>query len=105
MPIIVTVGEVSKEYSDLFVKVLRTDMGPIEDWIFNDIEAKHRAVADRLIRANTVYNPGKMGPAEKDELLKTIELKQAEEEEPNVLQQEHNSVSGDSDINSRRNTD
>ena len=77
--LIVTVGNKSFTLTDEEEKVLLTDMEDIFLWVKNLVENKVRQVMDRIVEEHTEYNPRRLDPDRKRQIVAGLELKTAAE--------------------------
>ena len=73
----ITVGQKSFTLTDEEEKALLTDMEDIFLWVKNLVENKVRQVMDRIIEEQTEYNPRRLTPERKREIIASLELKTA----------------------------
>ena len=73
----VTIGSRSFTLTDEEEKALLTDMVDIAEWVENLLRNKARQVMDRIIEEHTEYNPRKLDPDRKREIIAGLELKTA----------------------------
>ena len=75
----ITIGSKSFTLTDEEEKALLTDMEDIFSWVKNLVENKVRQVMDRIIEEQTEYNPRRLTPERKREIIASLELKTAVE--------------------------
>ncbi len=75
----ITIGQKSFTLTDEEEKALLTDMEDIYKWVKNLVENKVRQVMDRIIEEHTEYNPRRLTPERKREIIASLELKTAVE--------------------------
>ena len=73
----ITVGQKSFTLTDEEEKALLTDMVDIAEWVENLLTNKARQVMDRIIEEHTEYNPRRLTPERKREIIAKLELKTA----------------------------
>lgn len=61
------------------LKALEWDIYDVQEWIQNAISEKARRTMDTLIEQHTDKNPRKVPKAEKERIIKGLELKTAKE--------------------------
>ncbi|RLB06415.1 MAG: hypothetical protein DRG83_00095 [Deltaproteobacteria bacterium] len=71
----IRVGDKSFILTDEEEKALLTDMEDIYLWVKNLVENKVRQVIDRIIEEQTEYNPRKLTPERKREIIAPLKLK------------------------------
>jgi len=74
-----TEGTQVREYSAEDEKVLANDIYDVAEWIFNAVNEKCRRHGDRIVEANTAFNPKKLSKVEKDLIIKDLTLETAKE--------------------------
>ena len=75
----VTIGSRSFTLTDEEEKALLTDMVDIAEWVENLLRNKARQVMDRIIEEQTEYNPRRLTPERKREIIAKLKLKTAVE--------------------------
>ena len=75
----ITIGQKSFTLTDEEEKVLLTDMVDIAEWVENLLRNKARQVMDRIIEEQTEYNPRRLTPERKREIIAKLKLKTAVE--------------------------
>lgn len=65
--------------SDEELKALEWDIYNVQNWIQNAISEKARRTMDILVKENTDKNPRKIPKAEKELIIKGLDLKTAKE--------------------------
>ena len=75
----ITIGQKSFTLTDEEEKALLTDMVDIYKWVKNLVENKVRQVMDRIIEEQTEYNPRRLDPDRKREIISGLKLKTAVE--------------------------
>lgn len=65
--------------SDEELKALEWDIYDVQKWIQNAISEKARRTMDTLVEQNTTYNPRKLPKAEKEKIVKELDLESAKE--------------------------
>ena len=75
----VTIGSKSFTLTDEEEKALLTDMVDIAEWVENLLRNKVRQVMDRVIEEHTEYNPRRLDPDRKREIISGLKLKTAVE--------------------------
>jgi len=75
----ITIGTKSFTLTDEEEKALLTDMVDIAEWVENLLRNKARQVMDRIIEEQTEYNPRRLTPERKREIIGKLELKTAVE--------------------------
>ena len=80
-------GTQVREYSAENEKVLANDIYDVAEWIFNAVEEKCRRHCDRIVEQNTAYNPKKIPKAEKDVIIKDLNLESAKERTDKIEQE------------------
>ena len=75
----ITIGFKSFTLTDEEEKALLTDMEDIYKWVKNLVENKVRQVMDRIIEEHTEYNPRRLTPERKREIIAKLKLKTAVE--------------------------
>ena len=75
----ITVGNRSFLLTDEEEKALLTDMVDIAEWVENLLRNKARQVMDRIIEEQTEYNPRRLTPERKREIIAKLKLKTAVE--------------------------
>lgn len=75
----ITIGQESFTLTDEEEKVLLTDMVDIAEWVENFVRDKARKVMDRLVAEHTEYNPAKLDPDRKRQIMVSLKLKTAVE--------------------------
>jgi len=73
----ITVGSREITLTDEEEKALLTDMVDIAEWVENLLRNKVRQVMDRIIEEQTEYNPRRLTPERKREIVAKLELKTA----------------------------
>jgi len=71
----ITIGSKSFTLTDEEEKALLTDMEDIYKWVKNLVENKVRQVMDRIIEEHTEYNPRRLTPERKREIIGKLKLK------------------------------
>ena len=75
----ITIGQKSFTLTDEEEKALLTDMVDIAEWVENLLRNKARQVMDRIIEEQTEYNPRRLTPERKREIIAKLKLKTAVE--------------------------
>jgi len=75
----ITIGQKSFTLTDEEEKALSTDMVDIAEWVENLLRNKARQVMDRIIEEQTEYNPRRLTPERKREIIAKLKLKTAVE--------------------------
>jgi len=75
----ITIGQKSFTLTDEEEKALLTDMVDIFLWVKNLVENKVRQVMDRIIEEHTEYNPRRLDPGRKRQIVRGLKLKTAVE--------------------------
>ena len=75
----ITIGQKSFTLTDEEEKALLTDMEDVYKWIKNFVENKVRQVMDRIIEEHTEYNPRRLDPDRKRQIIASLDLKTAKE--------------------------
>jgi len=75
----ITIGQKSFTLTDEEEKALLTDMVDIAEWVENLLRNKARQVMDRIIEEQTEYNPKRLTPERKREIIASLKLKTAVE--------------------------
>jgi len=75
----IIIGQKSFTLTDEEEKALLTDMVDIAEWVENLLRNKVRQVMDRIIEEHTEYNPRRLTPERKREIIKPLRLKTAKE--------------------------
>ena len=75
----ITIGQKSFTLTDEEEKALLTDMVDIAEWVENLLRNKVRQVMDRIIEEHTEYNPRRLTPERKRQIIAGLELKTAAE--------------------------
>jgi len=75
----ITIGQKSFTLTDEEEKVLLTDMVDIAEWVENLLRNKARQVIDRIIEEQTEYNPRRLTPERKRQIIAKLKLKTAVE--------------------------
>jgi len=75
----ITIGQKSFTLTDEEEKALLTDMEDIYKWVKNLVENKVRQVMDRIVEEHTEYNPRRLDPDRKRQIVAELELETAVE--------------------------
>ena len=75
----ITIGQKSFTLTDEEEKALLTDMVDIAEWVENLLRNKVRQVIDRIIEEQTEYNPRRLAPEKKRQVIAKLKLKTAVE--------------------------
>jgi len=75
----ITIGSKSFTLTNEEEKALLTDMVDIAEWVENLLRNKARQVMDRIVEEYTEYNPRRLTPEKKREIIKPLRLKTAKE--------------------------
>ena len=75
----ITIGNKSFTLTDEEEKALLTDMVDIAEWVENLLRNKARQVMDRVIEEHTEYNPRRLDPVRKQQIVAGLKLKTAVE--------------------------
>jgi len=75
----ITIGQKSFTLTDEEEKALLTDMEDIFLWVKNLVENKVRQMMDRIIEEHTEYNPRRLTPEKKRQVVAKLKLKTAVE--------------------------
>ena len=75
----ITIGQKSFILTDEEEKALLTDMVDIAEWVENLLRNKVRQVMDRIIEEQTEYNPRRLDPDRKRQIIASLDLKTARE--------------------------
>lgn len=75
----IAIGQKSFTLTDEEEKALLTDMVDIAEWVENLLRNKARQVMDRIIEEHTEYNPRRLDPDRKRQIVAGLELKTAVE--------------------------
>jgi len=73
----ITIGQKSFTLTDEEEKALLTDMVDIAEWVENLLRNKARQVMDRIIEEQTEYNPRRLDPDRKKQIIAGLKLKTA----------------------------
>jgi len=85
----IKVGQRSFTLTDEEEKALLTDMEDIFLWVKNLVENKVRQVMDRIIEEHTEYNPRRLDPNRKRQIVAGLELKTAAERNAEMEANKH----------------
>jgi len=75
----IAIGSKSFTLTDEEEKALLTDMVDVAEWVENLLRNKVRQVMDRIVEEHTEYNPRRLDPDRKRQIVAGLELKTAVE--------------------------
>jgi len=75
----ITIGDKSFTLTDEEEKALLTDMIDVAEWVENLVRNKVRQVMDKILEEQTEYNPRRLDPDRKRQIVAGLKLKTAAE--------------------------